>query len=236
MLVGMKMTGLVGGLSWYSTAQYYRAINEETQRRIGGHASAEIAMRSVDFAAVREHQLREDWAAAGRMLSEAAVQCEAAGADVVLICSNLMHKVADDVASAVSVPLLHIADVVAAEAAARGLTEVGLLATRWVMEEPFYRERLAAAGVQCRTPDAADRAMVDRVIFDELTQGTVTRDSAQAYAQVIERLVDDGAQAIVLACTEIELLVRPEDCPVPLLDSMALHARAAVDLALEPSL
>ncbi|WP_322921447.1 aspartate/glutamate racemase family protein [Nocardioides renjunii] len=228
----MHTTGLIGGLSWYSTAQYYRTINEETQRRLGGHGSAEIAMRSVDFAAVREHQLRDDWPAAGRMLAAAGRDCEAAGADVLLICSNLMHKVADDVAAAVTVPVLHIPDIVAAEALGRGLTAVGLLATRWVMEEPFYRDRLAAAGVRCLTPGAEDRAMVDRVIFEELTQGTVREESARAYARVVADLADAGAQAVVLACTEIELLLRQEDCPVPLIDSMALHALAAVDLAL----
>ena len=229
----MKRTGLIGGLSWHSTAEYYRVINEETQRRLGGHASAEIALRSVDFATIRDHQLQEDWAAAGRTLAAAGRECEAAGADVVLICSNLMDKVADDVAASLSVPLLHIGDAVAAEAVARGLTDVGLLGTRWVMEEPFYRERLAAAGVRCRTPGAADRAMVDRVIFDELTHGTFTPGSAAAFARVIDDLAEAGAQAVVLACTEIGLLVPPESSPVPLLDSMELHARAAVDLALD---
>ena len=227
----MKTIGLIGGLSWYSTAQYYRTINEETQRRRGGHASAELVIRSVDFAAVREHQLREDWAAAGRMLAAAAAQCEAAGADVLLICSNLMHKVSDDVAAATSVPLLHIADAVAAEAVDRGLTDVGLLATRWVMEEPFYRDRLSAAGIRCHVPDASDRTTVDRVIFDELTLGETKTESAEAYARIVDRLWEAGSGAVVLGCTEIELLVADMDSPVPFIDSIALHASAAVDFA-----
>ena len=228
----MKTIGLIGGLSWYSTLEYYRVINEEVQRRLGGHSSARIAMQSLDFAEVRHHQQREDWQALDRLLAEAGRRCEAGGAGVVLICSNLMHKNADAVASATDAPLLHIADAIAGRASAEGFTKVGLLGTRWVMEEDFYVGRLRAAGLDVVVPDAAARELVDRVIFDELTQGVVEASSRAAFADIIGRLADEGADAVVLACTEIELLVGASDSPVPLLDSMRVHAVAAVDAAL----
>jgi len=228
----MRTIGLVGGLSWYSTLGYYRVINEEVQARVGGHSSASLALQSVDFATVRACQEREDWDASGRILADAARRCEAAGADFVLICSNLMHKVFDDVQAAVDVPLVHIADAVASVAAARGWTRLGLLGTRWLMEEPFYAARLAATGIAVVVPDEPDRAMVDRVIFDELTRGRVEGLSRKGYVATIDRMADHGAEAVVLACTEIELLVTARDTAVPLLDSMRAHARLAVDLSL----
>jgi aspartate racemase len=232
----VRTIGLIGGMSWYSTLEYYRVINTEVQRRRGGHTSAPIALQSLDFADVRRCQQDEDWAAAGRLLGEAARRCEAGGADVVLICTNLMHKVADDVAAAVSVPLLHIADAVAAEAGRHGWTRLGLLGTRWVMEETFYADRLATHGISVVVPDAAGREMVDRVVFDELTQGRIVPASRAAYAEVVADLAAQGAEAVVLACTEIGLLLSAADSPLPLLDSMQAHALAAVDLALaEPS-
>ena len=231
----MKTIGLIGGLSWYSTAQYYRVLNEEVHRRLGGHSSALVALQSLDFEQVRALQLVGDWAGAGRLLAEAGRRCEAGGADVVLICSNLMHRVADDVQAAIDVPLLHIADAIADRARTSGWSRLGVLGARWVMEEDFYVGRLGAAGLDVLVPASDDRTTVDRVIFDELTQGRLEPRSRAAYVAIIDRLADAGAEAVVLGCTEIELLVRPEDCPLPLLDSMRTHAEAAVDLALGAS-
>jgi aspartate racemase len=228
----MQTIGLIGGLSWYSTAEYYRMINERVQARLGGHASARIALQSLDFAEVRGYQTAGDWAAAGKLLAEAGRRCEAGGADVVGICSNLMHRNAEDVAAAIDVPVLHIADAIAARAAAAGWTRLGLLGARWVMEEEFYVGRLRGAGLDIRTPGATDRGLVDRIIFDELTRGRVEEPSRASYRRIIEGLAAGGAEAIVLGCTEIELLIRPEDSPVPLLDSARIHAEALVDRAL----
>ena len=228
----VRTVGLIGGMSWYSTLEYYRVINTEVQRRRGGHASAQVALQSLDFAAVRRCQETEDWAAAGRLLGDAARRCEAGGADVVLICTNLMHKVADAVAASVSVPLLHIADAVAAQADRHGWTRLGLLGARWVMEETFYAERLAAHGISVVVPDPAGRELVDRVIFAELTQGRIEPASRAAYADVVRDLAGRGAEAVVLACTEIGLLLTAADSPLPLIDSMQAHALAAVDFAL----
>ena len=230
----MRTIGLVGGMSWYSTLEYYRVINTEVQRRLGGHASAQVALQSLDFAEVRRCQQDEDWAAAGRLLGNAARRCEAGGADVVLICTNLMHKVADAVADAIQVPLLHIADAVAAQAQQIGWTRLGLLGARWVMEETFYADRLAAHGISVVTPDAVGRAMVDRVIFAELTQGRIEPASRDAYAAVVADLADQGAEAVILGCTEIGLLLTDTDSRLPLIDSMQAHALAAVDFALAP--
>ena len=169
----MKTIGLIGGLSWYSTAQYYRAVNELVHERRGGHSSTLIALQSLDFSIVRAHQQSDDWPAAGRLLADAALRCQDAGADVVLICSNLMHRVADDVEQALDVPLLRITDAVTDHARRHGWTQLGLLGTRWVMEEDFYIGQLERSGLDIHDPGAVDRAVVDRIIFDELTQGRV---------------------------------------------------------------
>ncbi|HEY3511929.1 amino acid racemase [Kribbella sp. NPDC051137] len=226
----MLTIGLIGGLSWYSTLEYYRVINEEIQGRLGGHASAKIVLQSLDFAEVREYQQREDWPAAGRLLAEAGRRCQAGGADLILICSNLMHKNAEAVDAEIDVPLLHIADAVAQRA--RGFEKVGLLGARWIMEEEFYAGHLRSAGVDVVVPDADGRELVDRVIFEELTQGKALESSRTAYAEIIAQLVEQGAEAVVLACTEIELLIGAADSPVPLLDSMQIHAEQAAILAL----
>ena len=227
----MQTIGLIGGMSWHSTATYYRIINEVVADRLGGHASAPITMQSLDFAAVRQCQVAGDWAGAGDLLGRAAQACVAGGADVVAICTNLMHKVAPAVEASVDVPLLHIADAVAEVAAGRGWSRLGVLGARWVMEESFYADRLARHGIGAMVPSAADRDLVDRVIFDELTQGRIV----EAYVEVIERLAERGAQAVVLACTEIELLVSAEDSPLPLICSADAHARALAELALAPA-
>ena len=231
-MVGMQTIGLVGGMSWHSTVEYYRVINELVAERRGGHASAKVVLQSLDFDEVRECQVNDDWARAGRLLAEAAQRCEQGGADVVLICTNLMHRVADDVQAAIDVPLLHIADAIADRARAEGWSRLGVLGTRWVMEEDFYVGRLARHGLDVVVPGPDDRTEADRVIFDELTQGIVREESRASYAAILGRLADQGAEAVVLGCTEIELLVGPEDAPLPLLPSMRTHAEAAVAAAL----
>lgn len=228
----MKTIGLIGGLSWYSTAQYYRVINEQVQQRVGGHASALIALQSLDFAAVRKLQQDDDWDGAGRMLAEAGRRSQESGADFVLICSNLMHRVADEVQAELDVPLLRITDAIADRARDHGWSQLGVLGARWVMEEDFYVGRLIDAGMQVHVPGPDDRTEVDRVIFDELTQGLVVDESRTAYSQIIDRLEVAGAEAVVLGCTEIELLVGQDDSSLPLLDSMQVHAEAAAALAL----
>lgn len=228
----MRTIGLIGGMSWHSTQQYYRVINELVAQRLGGHASARITLESLDFSEVRDCQVRGDWAGAGRLLAEAGRRCERSGADVVLICTNLMHRVADDVQAAIDVPLLRITDAIADRARESGWSRLGVLGTRWVMEEDFYVGRLARAGLTIDVPSPAERDEVDRIIFDELTLGVVDESSRATYAGIIDRLRDAGSEAVVLACTEIELLVRAEDSPIPVLDSMRIHAEAAVVAAL----
>ena len=231
----MQTIGLVGGMSWHSTASYYRIINETVAAARGGHASARIALQSLDFDDVRACQLDGDWERAARLLTEAAQGCVAGGADVVAICTNLMHKVAPQVEAAIDVPLLHIADAVAGVATPHGWDRLGLLGARWVMEETFYADRLARHAITAVSPEAADRDLVDRVVFDELTQGRIEDASRAAYVAVIERLAERGAQAVVLACTEIGLLVSADDSPLPLIDSAHAHASALAQLALAPA-
>ena len=228
----MQTIGLVGGMSWHSTVEYYRVLNELVAERRGGHASAKVALQSLDFAEIRECQVRGDWDRAARLLAEAARRCEQSGADLVLIGTNLMHRVADEVQAAIDVPLLHIADAIADAAHDRGWERLGVLGTRWVMEEDFYVGRLSRRGLDVVVPGDADRTEADRVIFDELTQGLVRSESRTSYAAILGRLRDAGAEAVVLGCTEIELLVRPEDAPLPVLASMRTHAEAAVAVAL----
>lgn len=223
---GMETLGLIGGMSWHSTATYYRIINEMVAERLGGHASARIALQSLDFAEIRDCQVRGDWDGAGELLADAARRCVAGGATTVAICTNLMHKVAPQVEAAVDVPLLHIGDAIAEEAGRHGWGTLGILGTRWVMEEPFYADRLARHGIRAVVPDEREREVVDRIVFDELTQGVVRDASRGTYADVIRRLADQGADAVVLACTEIGLLVSPDDSPLPVIDSAEVHARA----------
>ena len=229
----MKTIGLIGGMTWHSTAEYYRVINERVATKRGGHASAHVLLESLDFDEVRQCQVADDWDGAGRLLADSARRLEAAGADVLLICTNLMHRVAHHVEAAVEVPLLHIADSVADRARASGWSRVGVLGASWVMEKDFYLDRLARSGLSPTVPGAVDRKEVDRIVFDELTVGRFEDDSRAAYVEVIERLREGGAEAVVLACTEIGLLVGPDDSPLPLLETMRIHAEAAADWALE---
>lgn len=223
-------------MSWHSTANYYRLINEQVAERIGGHHSALCLVASLDFAEVREFQRRDAWDEAGDHLASAAKRLEAGGADMVLLCANLMHKVAPQIEAAIDIPFLHIADAVGAQAFAEGHTKVGLLGARWVMEETFYRDRLQDRwGIDVVIPDEAGRAMVDRVIFDELTVGRVEDASREAFVTIIEGLAAQGAQAVLLSCTEIELLIKQSDSPIPVIDSMLAHASAAVAAAVVAS-
>jgi aspartate racemase len=228
----MRTIGLIGGMSWESTAEYYRLVNEFTRDRLGGLHSARCVLHSVDFAEIEQLQAQGHWAEAGEVLAGAARSLEAAGADMVLLCTNTMHKVADAVEAAVSVPLLHLADVTADAVRAAGLRRVGLLGTAFTMEQDFFRDRLAAGGLDVRVPDAAARAVVHRVIYEELCLGVVREESRAAYREVIGGLVAAGAEGVILGCTEIELLVGPQDSPVPVFPTARLHARAAVDAAL----
>ncbi|WBP89611.1 aspartate/glutamate racemase family protein [Kitasatospora cathayae] len=228
----MKTLGLIGGMSWESTAEYYRTLNELTRDRLGGLHSAQLVLYSVDFAAIEEMQAAGRWEAAGAVLADAARSLEAAGAELLLICTNTMHKVADQVAAAVTVPLLHLADATADAVRAAGLRRVGLLGTAFTMEQDFYRGRLTTGGLDVLVPETDSRALVHRVIYEELCRGVVREESRAAYRQVIEDLVAAGAEGIILGCTEIELLVGPKDSPVPVFPTARLHAEAAVATAL----
>ncbi|TDT96890.1 aspartate racemase [Azorhizobium sp. AG788] len=231
--MAQKVIGLIGGLSWESSAEYYRLINEAVRARLGGVASARCLMWSFDFAEVEALQAAGDWDAATALMVDAAGRLERGGAEVLLICSNTMHRMADEVAGAVRVPLLHIADPTAARVKAAGLTRVGLLGTAFTMEQDFYKGRLATRhGLDVLVPEAEDRAVVHRIIYEELVQGRIEAASRDAYRAVIARLVARGAEAVILGCTEIMLLVKPEDSTVPLFDTTALHAEAAVAFAL----
>ncbi|MFE7510554.1 aspartate/glutamate racemase family protein [Streptomyces sp. NPDC057540] len=228
----MKTIGLIGGMSWESTAEYYRLLNEFTRDRLGGLHSARCVLYSVNFAEIEQLQVQGRWAEAGEILAAAARSLEAAGADMVLICTNTMHKVADQVEAAVSIPLLHLADATAEAVRASGLHRVGLLGTAFTMEQDFYRGRLEAGGLTVRVPDADGRAEVHRVIYEELCLGIVREESRAAYQKVIKDLVANGAEGVILGCTEIELLIGPEDSPVPVFPTARLHAEAAVEAAL----
>ena len=228
----MRKIGLLGGMSWESSALYYAVVNEAVRERLGGYHSARVVMSSVDFAEVEAMQAEGEWDAAGELLAGEAAALEAAGAECLVLCTNTMHKVADAIEAATTVPLVHIVDVTAAAVRAAGLTRVALLGTRFTMEQSFVRERLAAGGVEALVPRAEDLETVHRVIYDELVHGVVREASRAAYVDVIDRLVAAGAEGVVLGCTEIELLVGPDDVDVPVFATTRLHALAAVDLAL----
>ncbi len=230
----MRTIGMLGGMSWESTALYYRVANELVRERVGGLASADLLVRSVDFAAVRHLQLADRWDDAADLLLREAKALEAAGAELMLLCTNYMHKVAPALEAGLGVPFLHIADVAAAAARERGAVRVGLTGAGATMAEPFYAGRLARRGLGVLVPEAPDRALLDRAIFDELCRGVLSDGTRTALRGVLARLVDAGAQAVVLGCTELELLLGPDDCAVPLLPTARLHVEAAVTAALAP--
>ncbi len=228
----MKTIGLIGGMSWESSAQYYAIINRAVRERLGGSHSARILMHSLDFGEIEKLQHDGDWSSLTVQMVDVAKRVQAGGADCVLICSNTMHLMADAMAAKIDIPLVHVVDPTSAAIVEAGLKRVGLLGTAFTMERPFYRDRLATAGLEVLIPSDADRGEVHRVIYEELVAGKFEPASRQIYREVIARLVERGAQAIVLGCTEIMLLVDQSDSAVPLFDTTTLHAMAAVDLAL----
>jgi aspartate racemase len=229
----MKTIGLIGGMSWESTVPYYRIINETVRERLGGFHSAKLVLYSVDFHEIEQLQSSGAWDESGRMLAQAARSLEAAGADFIVLCTNTMHKVTGAIENAVNIPLFHIADPTAQEINKNGLTKVGLLGTRFTMEQDFYRGRLRDQHhIEVLIPDAADREVVHRVIYEELVLGLVRDASRAEYCRIIQRLVDQGAQGVILGCTEISMLVGPSDSPVPLFDTTSIHARKAAEWAL----
>ncbi|HSA97439.1 MAG TPA: aspartate/glutamate racemase family protein [Acidobacteriota bacterium] len=229
----MRTLGLIGGMTWHSTVDYYRLINEGVHELLGGSHSAEILMLSVDFDPVEDMQTKGDWAAMGRLMAGAARTLEGAGAEGLVICANTMHRLADDITAAVKIPLIHIADAAAAEVKRQGLRTVGLLGTRYTMELDFYRDRLAARhGLKVLIPDEPGRTAVHDIIYNELGHGLVRQEARLAYVEIINDLVRRGAEGVILGCTEIPMLVKPQDSPVPVFDTTAIHAAAAVDFAL----
>ena len=229
----MKTIGLIGGMSWESSAEYYRVINQETNRRIGGVHSAQCLMWSFDFDAIKHLQHQGEWDKLAEAMKQAAIRLERGGADLLVICTNTMHRLADAVSSAVSLPLLHIADPTAEKIKAAGLQRIGLLGTAFTMEQDFYKGRLQQNhGLDVIVPEEDDRRVVHEIIYKELVLGQIRPESLQAYREIIARLIDRGAQGIILGCTEIMLLVKEEDSAVPLFDTTTIHAVAAVDHAL----
>ena len=228
-----KVIGLIGGMSWESSAEYYRIINQTVRRRLGGLRSAQCLMWSFDFGEIEALQHAGRWDDAAAKMIGAAQRLERGGADFVVICTNTMHRMADQVQAAIALPLLHIADPTAERIKSVGFGKIGLLGTAFTMEQDFYKGRLAVRhGLEVLVPGDKDRALVHQVIYDELVQGRAEPSSRQAYRDVIARLVERGAEAVILGCTEIMLLVGPADSAVPLFDTTALHAEAAVELAL----
>jgi aspartate racemase len=226
-----RVIGMLGGMSWESSAEYYRLANELVRERLGGLHSARCLLASVDFAEIEAMQVAGEWEQAGKVLADAARGLEAGGAELLLLCTNTMHKVADQIQHAVRIPLIHIADVAAKAVTDAGLHTVGLLGTAFTMEQEFYRERLTRHGLTVLIPDAHDRAEVHRIIYGELCLGVVRDESRQLFREVIEGLVDDGAEGIVLGCTEIELLVSQHDSSVPVFATTRLHVEAAVEFS-----
>jgi aspartate racemase len=233
---GVLRIGLLGGMSWESTAEYYRFVNQAVRERLGGLHSADCLLRSVDFADVEHLQRTGCWDDAGELLAGAAQELVAGGAELIVLCTNTMHKVADAITEAIDVPFVHIADTTAAAVRDAGVSTVGLLATGYTMEQDFYVGRLRDRhGLDVLVPGPPNRALVHRVIYDELCVGVVEDRSRNAYRRIMRELVDRGARAILLGCTEIELLVGPKDAPVPVFDTTRLHAERAVEMALERS-
>jgi aspartate racemase len=230
----MKTLGLIGGLTWLSTVEYYRAINEQVNARLGGHHSAKIILYSVDFAEFQPPAPNDEagWADIARRFGDAAARLEAAGAEGLVLCANTPHKVAPAIRSRTRLPLVHIAEATAAAVAAQGIKQVALLGTRPTMEAAFYPELLGARGVETMVPDPDDRGWIHSSIFAELTKGVFTEATRARYLAVIDRLVARGAEGVVLGCTEIPLLLRDRDCAVPTFDTTLLHVGAAVDFAL----
>jgi len=232
--IAMKTIGMMAGMSWESSLEYYRIVNEAVKARLGGFNSAKCIMNSVNFAEIEAFQQKGKWKEAGQMMIEAARSIEKGGADFIIICTNTMHKLADDVQESIRIPLLHIADATAEKILSQGIRTVGLLGTRFTMEEDFYKGRLTDKyGLEVITPAENDGALIDAIIFNELCLGEIKGSSRKQYKTIMRSLVDSGAEGIILGCTEIGLLVQGDDSSVPLLDTTRIHAEAAVEFALE---
>lgn len=228
----MKTIGMIGGMSWESSAEYYRLINEEVRDRLGGLHSAKTILFSVDFEGIERLQAAGDWENAGKLLGEAAKALEGAGADLIILCTNTMHRVIDEIEKNIAIPMLHIGDATAHAVNERQFRKVGLLGTRYTMEMDFYKARLSAAGLEVLIPDEQERAEINRIIFEELCMGIVSETSRTFFLETIHRLTADGAEGVVLGCTEIGLLIEEKYTDIPLFDTARIHAKVAVDYAL----
>jgi aspartate racemase len=231
--IDVKTIGLIGGMSWESSIEYYRIINEEVKRQLGGLHSAKCILYSFDFDEIERLQAMGEWDRAGQALAEASLSLEQAGADMIVICTNTMHKVMDDIREKVTIPILHIADATVKQIQHSKLSRVGLLGTKYTMLEDIYTSRIEATGIQVLLPDIEEIEQINRVIYEELCLGTINQTSKEFYKKVIENLAARGAQGIILGCTEIGLLVKTEDCEVPLFDTTVIHAVESVNKALE---
>ncbi len=229
----MKTIGLIGGMSWESSAEYYRIINEEVNRRLGGVHSAKVILYSFDFAEIEELQHRGEWEKLTQVIIDAARRLENAGAEVLLICTNTMHKMFDQVQENVKIPMIHIADATAEEIKKKGLKKVGLLGTKFTMEGDFYRKRFEKHGIETIIPSEDEREVIHRIIYDELVVGIIRDESRKKYLEIIENLKQLGAEGMVLGCTEIPLLIKQEHVDIPVFDTTRIHALKAVDFALQ---
>ncbi|CAH0346637.1 aspartate/glutamate racemase family protein [Bacillus sp. CECT 9360] len=228
----MKTIGLIGGMSWESSAEYYRIINEEVKNKLGGLHSAKCLLYSVDFEEIERYQSEGDWKKAGKVLGQVALSLEKGGANFIVICTNTMHKVIADIKEKINIPILHIADATADQIKKQGLRSVGLLGTKYTMEQDFYKSRIESNGIKIIVPNEKDREIVNKVIYEELCLGKVDQKSRDYYKNVMERLIHNGAEGIILGCTEIGLLIKPEDSRVPLFDTTFIHAIEAVNRSL----
>ncbi|MEP9409570.1 amino acid racemase [Peribacillus frigoritolerans] len=229
----MKTIGLIGGMSWESSLEYYRIINEEVKAKLGGLHSAKCILYSVDFEEIERCQAEGDWESSGKLLGDAALSLEKAGAEMILICTNTMHKVIGYIEEKVSLPILHIADSTAKQIQKSKISTVGLLGTKYTMEQDFYKTRIETNGIKVLIPSEEDRKVINKVIYEELCLGEIQQSSRDHFKKVIKGLVDDGAEGVILGCTEIGLLVKPEDSEVPLFDTAVIHAIESVNMALE---
>jgi len=229
----MKTIGLIGGMSWESSAEYYRIINEEVKNRLGGLHSAKCLLYSVDFEEIERYQAEGNWECAGQTLAKVALSLEKAGADFIVICTNTMHKVMDYITVKINIPILHIADATSKQIHSSNLKTVGLLGTKYTMEQDFYKSKIESNGISVIIPNQEERYNVNRIIYEELCLGKITCSSKEYYQEVIKQLVHNGAEGIILGCTEIGLLVKPKDSNVPLFDTAFIHAIEAVNTALE---
>lgn len=225
----MKTIGLIGGLSWESSAEYYRIINERVREKLGGLHSAKIIMFSVDFHEIYKLVQEDKDDEVGKILTDAAKKLETAGADVLLICSNKAHRFADKIQNNIKIPLLHIADKTAERIVSSGINKVALLGTKSVMEEPFYKERLTSYNIETLIPDEQDRIIIDETIFKELCMGVIKQSSKDKFKEIIQGLQKNGAKGVILGCTELWMLIKPEDCSIPIFDTARIHAEASVD-------